>query len=198
MGTPPRPGPPLIRGTARRRSWPWPCRTRLVPADDDAALAPRVVARVEGLPPVAEPDLRPGLEVHWGLIRRDVHVGQVAEDIPGRTVQRPAEEIARWVKSRQASRPAVLTSAVLELPYWKSRWPFTYEQIEWTRRQPGAGRRTGTRPGCRACRAGSTGLAACRSRCHRAEHWLRTRSIAMSGDARGFTWKITGVSISAT
>src|SRR5215469_14129774 len=61
------------------------------PADYDAALALGVVAGVEGPPPVAEPDLHPGREVHRGRVGRDVHVRQVPEDVPGGDVQRPAE-----------------------------------------------------------------------------------------------------------
>ncbi len=40
---------------------------------------------------VAEPDLHPGGEVHRRRVRRDIHVGQVAEHVPGGDVQRPAE-----------------------------------------------------------------------------------------------------------
>ncbi len=60
-------------------------------ADQDPALAAHVVPRVEGPPPVTQPDLHPGREVHRVRVDRHVHVRQVPEDVPGRDVHRPAE-----------------------------------------------------------------------------------------------------------
>ena len=61
------------------------------PADHDTSLAPDVVAGIEGPPLIAQPHFHPGREVHRCRIRRDVEVGQVAEHVAGRDVQRPAE-----------------------------------------------------------------------------------------------------------
>ena len=61
------------------------------PADHDTSLAPDVVAGIERPPAIAQPHFHPGREIHRRRIRRHVHVGQVAENIAGRDVQRPAE-----------------------------------------------------------------------------------------------------------
>jgi len=61
------------------------------PADQHPALAGRVVAGVEGPPPAVKVDLHPGGEVHRLGRRRDVHVGEVAEDVASRDRQCPAK-----------------------------------------------------------------------------------------------------------
>ena len=64
-----------------------------VPAarDRHVTLAPRVVPRIEGPPPIADVHLNPGVEVHRCRQWRHVQVRQVATDIAGRNVQRPAQ-----------------------------------------------------------------------------------------------------------
>jgi hypothetical protein len=56
-------------------------------ADHDATLAAGGVAWVEGPPALAEPDLNPRSEVHRRRMRRDVPVGEVAEDVAGGRVR---------------------------------------------------------------------------------------------------------------
>ena len=73
-----------------------------------AALTALVVARVERPPPVAQPDLHPGGEVHRRRVRRHVHVRQVAEDVAGRNVQRPAERDGQVGEVAADAEPGVV------------------------------------------------------------------------------------------
>ncbi len=59
--------------------------------DDHPSDAGLVVACVEGVPASADEGLEPGVEVHWHIRWLDVDVGQIAEGVPGRDIQRTTE-----------------------------------------------------------------------------------------------------------
>ena len=61
------------------------------PADHDAADPVLIVARIEREPSAIQEHLHPGAEVHRSSGIRHADVGQIAEDIPGWDVHRPAQ-----------------------------------------------------------------------------------------------------------
>ena len=98
------PGPPKVVAIATSEaSRPRPITTR--------PLRRAVVARDRRSTSGPPADFHPGGEVHRGGIDRGIHVGQVAEDVAGRDVQRAAERDRQVGEVAADAEPAALTSA---------------------------------------------------------------------------------------